>query len=225
MTGYLFKVFSVNGLKMGNFCLGNRGRSYPIFNKFIMQMIRIQSFFVGLLLISFALLTACRADFSPKPRAYYRIDLPVKAYYVLPEGYPYGFDIPVYARINLYSGTWKGTDTSDYWLNIEFPEFHGRIHLTYKKVNRNLAALVDDAHTYAFKHSVKADAIVQTNYSDSVNRVYGVLFDLKDSINHFLRGALYLDCEPNKDSLAPVTDFIRADVMRMVETLHWKSMR
>lgn len=202
-----------------------------------MQMIRIQGLFAGLLLISFALLTACRADFSPKPRAYYRIDLPDKAYYVLPEGYPYGFDLPVYARINLYNGTWMGTDTSDYWLNIEFPEFHGRIHLTYKRVNRNLAALIDDAHNYAFKHSVKADAIVQTNYSDTVNHVYSVLFDLKgntasvvqfyatDSINHFLRGALYFDCEPNKDSLAPVTDFIRSDVIRMVETLHWKSLR
>jgi gliding motility-associated lipoprotein GldD len=177
---------------------------------------------------------ACSRDYTPKPRGYFRIDLPEKQYQLLSEGYPYGFEYPVYARINPYKGKWQGTDTADYWINVEIPQFKSRLHLTYKPVRGNLASLIEDAHGYAYKHSVKADAIIQSEYADSLNKVYSVLFDIKgntastlqfyatDSTRHFLRGALYFDCEPNKDSLAPVKEFLRADIIRMIETLTWK---
>ena len=186
------------------------------------------------LIATLILILGCKPDFTPKPRAYYRIDLPVKEYYALTADFPYSFDYPVYATINPYRGKWKDSDTSDYWINVEFPVFHCRMHLTYKRVTGNLAAMIDDAHTYAFKHSIKADAIVQTEYVDRLHSVYGVIFDLKgntaspvqfyvtDSLNHFLRAALYFDSEPNKDSLAPVRDFLREDMVRMIESLKWK---
>lgn len=177
----------------------------------------------------------CSQDYSPRPRGYYRIDLPAKEYRVLSGEYPYRFDYPVYAVINPYKGKWTDTDTADYWINVEFPQFKSRIHLTYKMVNGNLDRLVEDAHSYAYKHSIKADAIIQSEYVDSISKVYSVLFDIKgntastmqfyatDSIRHFLRGALYFDCEPNKDSLAPVKEFLRLDIMKMIETLNWRN--
>jgi len=182
------------------------------------------------------MVVACSQDYTPKPRAYYRIDLPGKEYQPLSGDYPYAFDYPVYAHINPYQGKWKDTDTSDYWINVDFPLFKSRVHLTYKKVKNNLPNLIEDAHTYAYKHSVKADAIIQSEYIDSLTKVYSVLFDIKgntassvqfyatDSVNHFLRGALYFDCEPNKDSLAPVREFLRTDLIMMIETLIWKKM-
>ncbi len=189
------------------------------------------SLLVALLLIS---LIGCSPDYSPKPRAYYRIALPEKQYQPLPDEYPYGFEYPVYGQINSYRGKWKNTDTADYWINIEIPQFRSRVHLTYKTVRNNLRDLIEDAHTYAYKHSVMADAIIQSEYTDSLTKVYSVLFDIKgntassvqfyatDSVRHFLRGALYFDCEPNKDSLAPVRDFLRADIVKLIETLTWK---
>jgi len=187
-----------------------------------------------LVLLTFILLiVGCSRDYTPKPRAYYRIDLPEKEYQTLSGDFPYRFDYPVYARINQYKGQWQGSDTSDYWINVEYPQFKSRVHLTYKTVRNNLVAMIEDAHNYAYKHSVKADAIIQSEYIDSIHKVYSVLFDIKgntassvqfyatDSVHHFLRGALYFDCEPNKDSLAPVKDFLRIDIIRMVESLTW----
>ncbi|MFA6481121.1 MAG: gliding motility lipoprotein GldD [Bacteroidales bacterium] len=187
-----------------------------------------------LALLAFSI--SCKQDFSPKPRAYYRIDLPVKEYRTLEGHYPYKFDYPAYGYINSYQGKWKNTDTADYWINVEFPQFRSRIHLTYKTVSNNLPNLIEDAHTYAYKHSVKADAIIQSEYIGKLTRVYSVLFDIKgntassiqfyatDSVSHFLRAALYFDCEPNKDSLAPVREFLRLDMIKMIETLTWNEM-
>lgn len=182
-------------------------------------------------------LAGCKPDYTPKPRAYFRIDLPKKEYQVLTGQYPYSFEYPVYALIKSYQGKWKDTDTADYWINVEFPQFRSRVHITYKQVNHNLANLVEDAHTYAYKHSIKADAINQSEYIDGPKKVYGVLFDIKgntasseqfyvtDSVHNFLRGALYFDCEPNKDSLTPVRDFLRIDMIRMIESLSWKKIQ
>jgi gliding motility-associated lipoprotein GldD len=70
--------------------------------------------------------------------------------------------------------------------------------------------------------------------SNSREKVYGILYDLKgntatavqfyvtDSTRHYLRGSLYFESEPNADSLAPVIDFFRDDVVHLIETLKWK---
>ena len=189
-----------------------------------------------LVIAIFTSLWACSPDYSPKPRAYFRIDLPARQYQPLTGDYPYSFDYPVYARINPYKGQWKDTDTADYWINVEIPQFKSRLHLTYKAVKKNLRNLIEDAHTYAYKHSVKADAIIQSEFINRDSKVYCVLFDIKgntassvqfyatDSVRHFLRGALYFDCEPNKDSLAPVKEFLRTDIIKIIESLSWKKM-
>jgi len=160
--------------------------------------------------------------------------LPPKEYVAIKGDYPYEFEIPTYASISQYSGRWEGTDTAEYWINIEYPQFHSRLHLTYKTVSNNLPKLIEDANTFAFKHSIKADAINQREYINPGSKVYGILFDIKgntasslqffvtDSTRNFLRGALYFDNEPNKDSIAPVNEFLRMDVQRMIESLKWK---
>jgi gliding motility-associated lipoprotein GldD len=49
-----------------------------------------------------------------------------------------------------------------------------------------------------------------------------LVFYLTDSTDNFLYGALYFDVRPNSDSLAPVTDRIRADMQHMAATLAWR---
>jgi gliding motility-associated lipoprotein GldD len=207
-----------------------------LLNNYFTTIMRF-SRFVSIVLVIFGLLVAgCKPDYSPKPRAYYRIDLPDKEYQVISDTFPYRFEYPVYGSLNRYKGKWKDSDTADYWINIEFPKFRSRVHLTFKLINNNLSALVEDAHSYAYKHNVKADAIIQSEHSNFENRVFSVLFDIKgntasslqfyatDSVRNFLRGALYFDCEPNKDSLAPVREFLRTDIVRMIESLTWRKL-
>jgi len=70
---------------------------------------------------------------------------------------------------------------------------------------------------------------------DSEERnVHGILYDLKgntassvqfvltDSTHHFFRGALYFNNVPNKDSIAPMSDYIRKDIIRIMESFKWK---
>ena len=54
------------------------------------------------------------------------------------------------------------------------------------------------------------------------NTASSLQFYLTDSTNHFLRGALYFNVVPNIDSLRVVVEFIKKDVLHMINTTHWK---
>lgn len=120
------------------------------------------------------------------------------------------------------------------WFNIEFPEYRAKIYLSYKEVNGNLNLLVDDAYKLAYKHTVKADAIEESYWENNEKNVFGTVYFIKgnaassiqfyvtDSIRNYLRGSLYFNAQPDKDSLAPVIDFFSEDVIHLIETLEWK---
>lgn len=179
---------------------------------------------------------SCREASVPKPIGYFRIDLQPKKYNVFNENgqtknLPLKFEYPVYGNIS-----YEVDDKSEPgWFNIEFPAYKARIYLTYKDVGNDLEGLIEQTYTMNVKnHIAKADAINEQIIDDLKNRKYGILYDLKgntasavqfyvtDSVKHYLRGSLYFESEPNADSLAPVTDFLREDVIHLIETLKWK---
>jgi gliding motility-associated lipoprotein GldD len=122
-----------------------------------------------------------------------------------------------------------------YWINIDFPQFNSRIHISYKDVKRNnFDSLVNDAFTMSYKqHTYKASAIEPEPFT-TPNGVEGVYFTLKgntatgnqffatDTTKHFLRGALYFAATPNEDSLAPVNTFLKKDLQHLINTIQWK---
>jgi gliding motility-associated lipoprotein GldD len=163
----------------------------------------------------------------PKPRGYFRIDLPEKEYKMYDDDCPFTFELPVYAFII--------KEKEDYcWMDLYFPLNKATVYLTYKTINNDLNAHLEDAHEFAYKHTVKADAIEEIRFENDSLRLYGMMYNLKgntasqvqfyltDSTTHFLRGSLYFNVAPNKDSLAPVIDFIRADIEHLMESLRWK---
>lgn len=177
------------------------------------------------------LITSCVNTYSPKPRGYYRIDFPVKQYMAYSSSNcPYTFEIPVYAEAHPDSSS----KAEPCWMNIVFPAYKGCIHLSYKKIKGNLSEYIEDSRTFAYKHTVKADAIEERILHYADRQVYGILYDIKgnaassvqffvtDSTMHFIRGALYFSCTPNKDSLSPVIHFFREDIVHLLETLQWK---
>ena len=179
---------------------------------------------------------SCNTDFVARPRGYYKIYLPPKKYQPFDRpGFPYTFEYPVYAQITQDSLFFDRQAENPYWINIDFPQFNGRIHISYKEIGKNkFDSLVNDAYTMSYKqHTYKASKIQPEEFT-TPNGVGGVYFTLKgntatgnqffatDSVKHFLRGALYFSATPNADSLQPVNNFLRQDVQHLIETLKWR---
>jgi gliding motility-associated lipoprotein GldD len=176
------------------------------------------------------LIFACHPTHTPKPRGFLRIDFPAKEYVLYDSVCPYTFEYPSYGKIV------ADTDynTEPCWINIDFPDFDGKIHISYKEVNQNLNDFIEDSRSLTYKHTIKADAIKETVYTNPELDVYGILYDIKgnaassiqfyltDSNAHFLRGALYFNVPPDRDSLAPVISFFREDIIHLVESFAWK---
>ncbi len=179
------------------------------------------------------LIYSCKNDYTPKPPGYFRISLPEKAYVLFDSTCPYRFEYPTYATVKPDTG-----DNSEaYWINVHYPAFKGQIHISYKKLNQeNLFKFLEDSRTLAYKHTVKADAIEKEIIIDTSNNVYGTYFDIKgnaaspaqfyltDSSRHFIRGSLYFNVVPNKDSLQPVINFVEKDIFHLIETFEWKNV-
>lgn len=181
-------------------------------------------------------LSACNEEYTIKPRGYYKIDLPQKKYQKFNQpSYPYSFEYPVYSEIVKDTLFFEQKAENPYWININFPQFQGRIYISYKEIGKNnFDSLVNDAFTMSYKqHTYKASAIEPYSFT-TPNKLSGVYFNLKgntatanqffvtDSVNHFLRGALYFDATPNEDSLRPVNNFLQADLQHLINTLQWK---
>ncbi|MBQ2906821.1 MAG: gliding motility lipoprotein GldD [Bacteroidales bacterium] len=188
-----------------------------------------------LLLVNYILLTVFVScddkTYQPKPKGYFRIDLPEKEYVSLDSMKYYSFEHPVYSKI-----------TPDYlspeekeWVNVEFPSFKGTIHISYKNVDNNIEKYLEDSYYMMTKHISRAMGIRDSVVANPERKVYGLVyflegegvasplqFYLTDSVNHFLRGSLYFNVKTNNDSLAPVIDFITDDIRHLIETVKWK---
>lgn len=183
-----------------------------------------------LAIVGLIILGGCKKKYTPKPRGYYRIDLPKKNYKKLDSIFPYTFNYPTYSKLT----NDKSKRSEKYWLNIEYPELNGKIHISYKTVNNNIDQILEDTRKLAYKHTIKADAINERMFIKPEKKVYGILYEIEgnaassvqffltDSTEHYLRGALYFNTMPNKDSLAPVLDFVKEDIIVLIESLEWK---
>jgi gliding motility-associated lipoprotein GldD len=181
------------------------------------------------LLVLGLLAAGCAEDPVPKPRGYFRIDLPPVSYTSWTDTATFAAEIPDYARVAI-----RTTRSDARWFDVRFPGQRATVHLTWSPVGDQLQALIEDAHMFKNTHQVKAARIRGERVLRPEERVFGniysvegdvaspLVFYLTDSTDNFLYGALYFDARPNADSLAPVTERIRADMQRMVATLAWR---
>ena len=180
-----------------------------------------------LVVLTALFLGACEGDYTPKPKGYFRIDMPSAEYQEFNTDCPFHFDFNKVASLK---------DKGRCWYDIKYPRLEATLQLTYRQVTEdNLDTLLYEGHELAYKHTVKADGIDEKLYIDEQKRVYGLLYQLKgdaatsmqffmtDSTDHFLRGVLYYYSSPNADSLKPVNDFMRGEMIRMIESLEWEN--
>jgi gliding motility-associated lipoprotein GldD len=174
---------------------------------------------------------SCEQVYTPKPRAYFRIEFPKKNFQEYQSSCPYTFDYPVYAKV-----VNQGLPASEKcWINIDYPLFDARLHISYKPIiQNNLDRYIEDSRTLTYKHIVKASDIKEDIVIDDSSKVYGLIYEvsgnaasnmqfyLTDSTRHFLRGSLYFNSAPNYDSIKPVFEFIKKDIYHMMNTFEWK---
>jgi gliding motility-associated lipoprotein GldD len=201
------------------------------FIKRIFMKCNFKFLFWGIVLLLFFI--SCDSDYIPKPRGYFRIDTPEKNYISLDTTLPYSFEYPAFSQISPD----PHAPNQKYWINIDYPKFKGRIHISYKKVDNNLAKYLEDSRKLVLKHIPKASSIQNKLINRKEDNVYGLVYNIQgigaaspyqfyltDSINHFVRGALYFHTTPNNDSLAPVIKYIISDIDHLIETFQWKTI-
>ncbi|TAE47511.1 MAG: gliding motility lipoprotein GldD [Cytophagia bacterium] len=187
-----------------------------------------------ILFLSLLSFFACSEEsYSPKPRGYNRIDLPAQTYQKFPhKDFPYQFEIASNAMIRPDSSK----IAEPYWIHIIYPKFKADVQISYKSFTKDkkfLKEFIDDSHKLINKHMIKATG-VQESIIKTPSKKTAAVYDLEgevpsqfqfyvsDSTKHFLRGALYFKTATKNDSLAPIIDFIKKDVIHLLNTLEWK---
>jgi gliding motility-associated lipoprotein GldD len=179
-----------------------------------------------------AIITSCDREYLPKPMGYNRLILPETAYQALPDSLPYFFEYSKHAKLLDDSTSISGP----FWVEIYYPALKSNIHITYKRLNQNeklLKEFLDDAYTLTAKHQIKAyaiDEVIATTPSGKtavIAELDGEVpsqfqFTITDSTDNFLRGALYFNTKVQNDSLAPAIEYMKKDIMHLINTLQWK---
>jgi gliding motility-associated lipoprotein GldD len=190
----------------------------------------IRALKICLIICTTSIFWSCSETPIPRPYGYFRVDLPEHIYRTIDTlNLPYRFDMPMNAQLIS-----RKAEGEHFWIDLHYPKLNANIYCSYKSVNGNVFDLLEDARKIVYKHSIRADGIGEKAFERPAKNVYGILYDLKgntassvqfvltDSSRHFFRGALYFDNVPNKDSIAPMAEYIRQDVIRIMESLEWK---
>ncbi|MCQ2230092.1 MAG: gliding motility lipoprotein GldD [Bacteroidales bacterium] len=177
-------------------------------------------------------LVACGDPVVPRPRGYFRIELPEPQYVSYDSiGEPYAFEINSLS----YVAPDHDANSEPHWINIVYPSINCKVHVTYRPINGNEEEVLEDSRKLVYKHTVKADAIGESYYEDADRQVYGTLYHIKgnaatplqfsltDSVRNMFRGSLYFYCRPNSDSLSPVIKYVEDDVVHIIETFQWRT--
>lgn len=178
------------------------------------------------------LLAACQSEQPiPKPIGYFRIEVPDYTYLKKTPDCPFTFEISSLSRIEYFD-----KPEEDCWFDIYYPNFKARVHMTYKKLDKDLAGHLEHARAMAYEHQIKANSIQSTVVNRADSKVYGLTyklggqvasayqFYLTDSLNHFLRGSLYFEARPNPDSIQPALTIIQDDMSHFIENFEWSTI-
>lgn len=190
-----------------------------------------------LLFLSVCLLfTACGETLSiPKPRSFPRVIFPERSYTDFDIDYcSFSFQHPDYVEFRQKELFFDETPAHPCWFDLEIPDLNGAIHFTYYPLNsfEEWEERRDEGFSMVGIHNKRASYIDEIRL-DRGPEVGGMVFDIAgeaaspfqffvtDSTSHFVRGALYFNTQARPDSLAPVVEFVKEDIYRMLETFSW----
>ena len=186
---------------------------------------------INYLLVVFIVIvfSACKEPSVPRPRGFFRIELPEKV--MRRDTLPCGPSFELARHLFIENFRERISDTC--WFNLYSPRYKARVHCTMFPVDDNLNELIETAYQFAFKHEVKAKAIGRKSFQNSSRNADGLVYNLEgnvaspiqfyvtDSTRHFLRGSLYFMSKPNEDSLAPVKAYFEDDIEKLMNSIEW----
>lgn len=178
------------------------------------------------ILVLSSLQISCKTEATqPKPKGYLVLEY-VDPVYLDQSTENFSFDI------NAQQADFENLNRKG-WSKIQYPSQKATLDLTYRKIQGNLRELLIEAEKMTFSHTIKADEISSQNYEDQSRKVYARIyqvggnaasnlqFQVHDSISNFLTGSLYFKVKPNYDSIEPAIQYIRNDIIRLVESIQW----
>lgn len=185
----------------------------------------------------FIALASCEAPiYTPKPRAFPKVEYPERAYQKFDKDYcAFTFEYPTYATVVKDEKYFDNAPKHPCWFDLYMENFDSRLHCTYYPIeSRNdFEKLLVDAFELAGKHNMRADYIDELPFQYP-GGVQGYTFEIEgaaaspyqffvtDSTRHFLRASLYFNTQARPDSLAPIYEFVKEDLQHMIETFAWE---
>lgn len=121
-------------------------------------------------------------------------------------------------------------------VDIYFPAFNAFWHITDRDFERDGATAVrsfEDYRAVVYKHSQKATHIQEQRHQWPAGT--GTFFELwgavptsaqlyiSDSLDNAVMASFYFKTAVKNDSLAPVIDFLKTDLLHLAETLRFES--
>lgn len=165
----------------------------------------------------------------PKPNGYMRVDIPA-AEYAVAEDFPINLEVNKFANDTLPLG---GDEQGVEWLDIDYPQLKATIHCSYLMVDSvnfyyHLDNRIERIMMNANFHkprlvdmvSERDSVIKSTMFINNFGGLTPIEFIATDSVAFILSGTLAMyGGEVNKDSIAPVVDYIHEDIKHLLNNL------
>jgi gliding motility-associated lipoprotein GldD len=189
------------------------------------------SFLLSLLVILLATSACDDANPVPKPSTFLRTEFPEHTYrsYLSPQNFSFNL-------ADLYMPkTFEQAKTNYSVQEIDLGPLNGTLFLYYLRLpsKDSLSEIINFANDKVDEHKIMADKIDFEQIIEPQKRVYGTFFELKgnvatnfqfyltDSLQHFLRGEILLNCRPNYDSLRPTLQYLKTDLQTLIKSFKW----
>jgi gliding motility-associated lipoprotein GldD len=166
----------------------------------------------------------------PKPPTYLRLELPQHTYNTYKSNCDYHFEAASIFTIKSVSDSKGITCHKD----IDLGPLNGVIHFSFIQMKEPLSSYVNFANDKVDEHKLKATAINDQTIIHPEHNVYGAFFELQgdvaspfqfyltDSTSKFASGVVYFNSKPNYDSLKPTLDYLKMDLLKLMNTFEWK---
>jgi gliding motility-associated lipoprotein GldD len=214
----------------------------PFFCEFLkanlMRFTQLSTLVFLLVLFATCFFTSCdsNSEAVAKPHAFPKIEFPKNdSMQIFDKNFcQFSFKYPKYIAFEQDTSFFDEKAKDICWFNLIYPTLNARVHCSYYPINsaNKLDKLVADAYDLAGKHNIKADYIDELPVQKP-NHVSGMIFDIQgaaaspfqffltDSTHHFFRGSLYFNTQARPDSLAPVFNFVKTDIINIINTFEW----
>jgi gliding motility-associated lipoprotein GldD len=172
----------------------------------------------------------CREAIVPKPNAFLSLKYPDAFYQNIAMDLPIKFDKN---KLAIVEGITKNNQLLG--LNLNYNTLNATLYLTYNNLDNNLQTYLSEAKSITQKHAQMAREVSERAFENETTKTFGKLYELSgpvasqlqfyisDNKKHFLSGALYFKTRPNYDSILPAVDYVKNDIVKLMESIHWRN--